>query len=119
MPLLFSYGTLQEPDVQLATFGRTVRGQPDALPGFERSLVKIEGSVLPTMAGGTHHANVIRSTAADSYVNGTVLEVTDEELAAADSFEAPAKYERMEVRLASGKRAWVYLFTRRDQDDAN
>jgi gamma-glutamylcyclotransferase (GGCT)/AIG2-like uncharacterized protein YtfP len=116
MPLLFSYGTLQQPDVQLATFGRTLRGEVDALLGFERSRIKIEGSVLPTMAGGTHHANVVRSTAADTSVNGTVFEVTDEELAAADSFEAPARYERMEVGLASGKRAWVYVFTPRDQD---
>jgi hypothetical protein len=110
MPLLFSYGTLQQADVQIAAFGRTPRGEPDALPGFERSLVKIEGAVQPTIAGGTHHANVVRSTAAESRVTGTVLDVTDEELAAADAFEAPAKYGRIEVTLASGKRAWVYVF---------
>jgi gamma-glutamylcyclotransferase (GGCT)/AIG2-like uncharacterized protein YtfP len=53
---------------------------------------------------------VVRSTAAESRVTGTVLDVTDEELAAADAFEAPAKYGRIEVTLASGKRAWVYVF---------
>jgi hypothetical protein len=34
MALLFSYGTLQQPDVQRATFGRLLRGEPDALVGF-------------------------------------------------------------------------------------
>ena len=110
MPLLFSYGTLQRADVQLATFGRTLRGEADALPGFEPALVKIEGPVLPTIVGGTHHANVIRAEGIDSRVTGTAFEVTDEELTAADAFEAPAGYERIEVTLGSGKLAWVYVF---------
>jgi gamma-glutamylcyclotransferase (GGCT)/AIG2-like uncharacterized protein YtfP len=109
MPLLFSYGTLQQPDVQRATFGRTLHGDADALPGFEPSLVKIEGQVLPTSVGGTHHANVVR-TRGETRVNGTVFEVSDEELAAADAFEAPARYERIHVTLVSGKQAWVYVF---------
>jgi hypothetical protein len=114
MPLLFSYGTLQQPDVQLATFGRTLRGDADALPGFERSLVKIEGPVLRTVAGGTHHANVVRAQASDSRVHGTVFEVTDDELVSADAFEAPARYERIEVTLVSGRRAWVYAFAEKE-----
>ena len=40
MPLLFSYGTLQQEDVQLATFGRLLQGQKDELLGFEQSLVR-------------------------------------------------------------------------------
>lgn len=111
MPLLFSYGTLQDPAVQRATFGRTLPGEPDALPGFAPARVKIEGSILPTIAGGTHHANVIAVDAIDSEVHGTALDVTDEELAVADAFEAPAQYGRIEVTLASGRRAWVYVFT--------
>ena len=110
MRLLFSYGTLQHTDVQLATFGRPLRGEADALPGFELARVKIEGDVLPTIVGGTHHANVVPSERSDSRVNGTVFEVTDEELAAADAFEAPARYQRISVTLASGKQAFVYVF---------
>jgi hypothetical protein len=41
MPLLFAYGTLQEPDVQLSAFGRRLSGFPDALVGFERTAVPI------------------------------------------------------------------------------
>ena len=35
MPLIFSYDTLQRPDVQLSTFGRLLHGQRDALPQYE------------------------------------------------------------------------------------
>lgn len=40
--LLFSYGTLQQKDVQQATFGRELRGTSDQLVGFHQSMVKIE-----------------------------------------------------------------------------
>ena len=42
MPLMFSYGTLQQDNVQLSTFGRLLQGQRDELLGFEQSLVRIE-----------------------------------------------------------------------------
>jgi len=35
---LFSYGTLQQGDVQFATFGRRLEGRADALPGYVTSL---------------------------------------------------------------------------------
>ena len=109
MPLLFSYGTLQQTDVQLATFGRQLQGERDELPGYESGLVKIEGPVHATIVGRTHHANVVPSATAQSRVTGTVFEISDEELAAADRFEAPAAYTRTRVVLASGKQAWVYV----------
>lgn len=109
MPLLFSYGTLQQDDVQLATFGRRLHGDRDELPGFEPSLVKIEDPRLAAAAGTTHHANVTRTARAGSRVNGMVFEVTDAELAAADVYEQAAAYVRISARLASGKDAWVYV----------
>ena len=39
MPLLFSYGTLQQDDVQRATFGRLLTGQRDTLPGYLQEIV--------------------------------------------------------------------------------
>jgi hypothetical protein len=41
-------------------------------------------------------------------VAGTVLELTAEELAAADRYEVD-DYRRVPVRLGSGLQAWVYL----------
>ena len=109
MPLLFSYGTLQQDDVQRATFGRLLHGQCDDLPGYEASLVEIEDPGQAAAVGRTHHANVILSGWVGSRVPGTVFEVTDAELAAADEYERPASYERVAVTLASGKKAWVYV----------
>src|SRR3954471_2597873 len=109
MPLLFSYGTLQEDRVQLATFGRLLTGTRDALPGFEPSLVPIGDPSMATASGRTHHANVTRAAANDQHVNGTVFQITDAELAAADAYERAASYARELVTLASGQRAWVYL----------
>jgi hypothetical protein len=42
MPLLFSYGTLQQDNVQLSTFGRLLHGHTDELVGFESAIVQIE-----------------------------------------------------------------------------
>jgi Gamma-glutamyl cyclotransferase, AIG2-like len=112
MPLLFSYGTLQEEKVQLSTFGRRLQGQRDELPGFEQSLAPIKDSQVVATSGKTHHANVTFNGRDDSRVSGTVLEITDAELAAADEYEKLAAYIRIPATLASGKRAWLYVDAR-------
>ena len=110
MPLLFSYGTLQEHAVQLSTFGRRLDGHRDELVGFEPSLVAIEDPAVVTALGRTHHANVTCNGRHDGRVPGTVFEVTDAEIAAADTFEQPFAYKRIAATLASGKEAWVYVY---------
>ena len=112
MPLLFSYGTLQQDHVQLSTFGRLLQGQADELLGFEPSLVKIADPQVVATSGNTHHANVTFNGRSDSRVSGTVFEITDAELAAADKYEQAAAYKRVVAKLASGKQAWVYLDAR-------
>ena len=96
MSLLFSYGTLQQENVQLLTFGRRLNGQRDDLVGFEQSSV-------------THHANVTFNGGDDSHVPGMVFEITDAELARVDTYEAAFLYERVAAMLASGRQAWVYV----------
>jgi gamma-glutamylcyclotransferase (GGCT)/AIG2-like uncharacterized protein YtfP len=112
MTLLFSYGTLQQEDVQLSTFGRLLQGQRDELLGFEQSLVRIEDPQGVATSGKTHHANVTFNGRNDSRVSGTVFEITDAELAAADQYEQLAAYQRVAAMLASGKQAWVYVDAR-------
>lgn len=112
MPLLFSYGTLQEPNVQLSTFGRLLEGQRDELPGFEPTLVKIEDPEEAAASGRTHYDNVRFNGRNDSRISGTVFEVTEAELAAADEYEQLAAYKRIEATLVSGKRAWLYADAR-------
>ena len=112
MPLLFSYGTLQQEPVQLATFGRRLEGTRDELPRFEPATVRIEDPQVVAASGATHYANAAFTGRTDSRVSGTVFEITDADLAAADEFERPAGYARIAVRLASGRQAWVYVEAR-------
>ena len=109
MPLLFAYGTLQQEDVQLSTFGRRLQGQTDELVGFERSFVRIEDPEVLASTGKMHHANVTFNGRKDSRVRGTVFEITEAELAAADEYEGRDAYKRIAVMLASGNQAWVYV----------
>ena len=97
MPFLFSYGTLQQSDVQRETFGRLLAGEPDALPAFEL-----------TRSRDGRHANVAFSGRFDSRVTGTVFEISDAELVQADGYEQADAYSRVQVTLASGRPAWVY-----------
>jgi gamma-glutamylcyclotransferase (GGCT)/AIG2-like uncharacterized protein YtfP len=110
MPLLFSYGTLQQEDVQLATFGRRLAGSRDALAGFEPARVTIEDAATVRAIGRTFHANVRPAADRDSRVPGTVFEISDAELARADEFEAAFSYRRIAAPLASGVSAWVYVY---------
>ena len=111
MPHLFSYGTLQQDDVQRATFGRLLHGQADALPGFAQAMVAIDDPQVVATSGKTHHPIVRHSGVAGDRVAGTVFEVSDDELARADDYEVDA-YRRVAVTLASGLQAWVYVDAR-------
>ena len=110
MPRLFSYGTLQQEDVQLSTFGRSLSGQKDQLLGFEQSFLKVKDQAFVRTSGTARHAVVRRTGHAKDTVEGTVFEVTDDELEQADKYE-PVEYKRMTARLASGRQAWVYVET--------
>ena len=114
MPLLFSYGTLQQEDVQLATFGRRLDGQRDELLGFEPTSVRIDDQQLAARLGRTHHANVRFTGKEDSRVPGMVFDVTDAELAGVDEYEIAFSYERVIATLASGRQAWVYAHGAQD-----
>ena len=105
---LFSYGTLQNPDVQLDTFGRLVESEPDLLPGYTVDYAEIEDRRVVDLSGLSVHP-VVRETGNPlDKVVGRALRVTDEEIDAADEYEV-ALYRRISVVLASGRRAWVYV----------
>jgi len=111
MALLFSYGTLQQQNVQLSTFGRLVPGQQDALVGCECHLVKIQDPQVVATSSKTHHPSVRFSGRPDGRVDGAVVEVTDAELAHAERYEV-ADYKRVTAQLASGRDAWAYVDAR-------
>jgi len=117
VPLLFSYGTLQQPEVQQATFGRLLGGRPDAIAGYRLGWLTITDPHVIETSGSDRHPVVHAGTDADA-VEGTVFEISDAELAAADEYEVD-DYERISVRLRSGDDAWVYVFASRLSHEAS
>jgi gamma-glutamylcyclotransferase (GGCT)/AIG2-like uncharacterized protein YtfP len=105
--LLFSYGTLQQEEVQCASFGRKLAGVRDALPGWRQELVEITDPEVLAKSGERFHPIVLPGDAAYR-VEGTAFEITPAELAAADRYEV-ADYKRIAVTLLSGRNAWVYV----------
>lgn len=105
---LFSYGTLQQEDVQRATFGRLLEGEADALVGFARRELEITDADVLAKSGKRFHAIAVRTGDPADRIAGTVFLVMPEELSAADAYEV-AEYERVSVTLASGLVAWVYV----------
>lgn len=105
---LFSYGTLQLADVQLATFGRLLNGNPDLLPGHRLDQVAITDQDVVAVSGSAGHPIVSPSGRPDDRVAGTAFTISTTELAGADTYEV-ASYRRARVSLGSGVPAWVYL----------
>jgi len=107
--LLFSYGTLRQPEVQLATFGRELDGRPDAIVGFELDFVTITDPHVIATSDSDRHPILRSSDRDDAAVDGTVFAITDSELLAADDYEVD-DYRRISVPLRSGQDAWVYVY---------
>jgi hypothetical protein len=105
---LFSYGTLRQANVQMASFGRLLAGSPDALPGYASVLIEITDPEVVAASGARLHPMVVETRDPADEVPGTLLLVTAAELAAADAYEVSA-YKRIEVVLKSGKSAWAYV----------
>ncbi len=107
MPLLFSYGTLRQRDVQLSIFGRPLEGRPDELIGFRQTVFMVTDPEFVATSGQAEHAMVVFDGRSNSRVAGIAFELSDEELTMADRYE-PAGYARVQAPLASGRTAWVY-----------
>ena len=108
MVRLFSYGTLCQREVQLANFGRELAGRSDSLVGYSLTMVAITDTTVIAVSGSAAHPIVAASDDPSATVAGTVFDITAEELLAADEYEVD-DYVRVEVTLASGLSAWVYL----------
>ncbi len=105
---LFSYGTLRESRVQNDLFGRRLAGNTDRLLGYRLEEVKITDSDFLASGGDERQQTLNETRDSGDTVEGTVFEITYDELLRADEYE-PSEYHRAEVTLASGKEAWVYL----------
>lgn len=106
MPLLFSYGTLRDVEVQMSLFGRRLACREDELVGFRQEWIEVADPAFAELSGSASHS--ILKPSSDSRVPGTVLEVTESELEIADGYE-PAEYRRVLAPLASGGETWVFV----------
>jgi hypothetical protein len=105
---LFSYGTLQDPKVQLATYGRLIEGEADSLVGYVLVKLVIDDPHVISVSGKEVHT-IGRYTGDPTHrISGTVLFLTPAELVSSDDYEVAA-YARTEVILESGRRAFVYV----------
>ena len=95
--LLFSYGTLQQPEVQEATFGRRLDGRPDAIVGFELDILTITDPHVIATSGSDRHP-VLRPAPDGGEVAGTVFTIDEADLAAADEYEVD-DYRRIFAEL--------------------
>lgn len=105
---LFTYGTLQKPEVQLRLFDRTLVGFPDRLKGYAIVPIKITDKRFLEMGLGDVQKTITPSANAEEVIEGSILELTEKELMKADQYE-PDNYRRIRLRFESGRQAWVYV----------
>lgn len=105
--LIFSYGTLQMPRVQRELLGRLVEMTDDALLGYETVAIEIDHPDVIEFSGSSTHLGLVPGDPA-ARIEGKLLHITEADLPALDDYEGE-EYRRVEVTLASGIRAWVYV----------
>lgn len=103
---LFTYGTLQQTDVQEELFGRRLVGTPETLVGYALEEIQIEEEF-----GLIDYEILVETGNPTDTINGIVYEVTQKELNQADLYEG-MNYKRVEVHLQSDQKAWAYSATR-------
>jgi len=108
MQSLFSYGTLQDENVQISTFGRKLRGHPDQLVGYKLIDLQITDPHVIELSGKDVHQILQKTENINDKVAGVVFEISQEELVQADSYEVE-DYKRVLLKLDSGKSAWIYV----------
>jgi hypothetical protein len=106
--LIFSYGTLQLPEVQRANYRRLLNGSPDALTGYKLRPLAITDPEVVRISGLPVHTIACRTGDPADRITGMVFTLTTAELEATDAYEVDA-YGRVEVVLESGRTAFVYV----------
>lgn len=83
-------------------------GSRDVLIGYTISPIEITDESFLSKGEQKEQSTLVPLGAKEGKIEGTVFVVSEEELLLADRYE-PDNYERIQVRLESGKQAWVYL----------
>lgn len=108
MPYLFSYGTLQQEQVQIETFGRILQGEKDTLNGYQLSMLEITDPEVLRKSGQKYHPVLEFSGNNNDEVKGVLFEVTEAEILQADEYEVD-DYKRIEIVFRSGNKGFIYV----------
>lgn len=98
--LIFVYGTLMDPKIRENLLRKKVKTTPDSLKGFKLSHIS-DGEIKYKILEPTNDSH-------DSVISGEVFEVDENDLKILDEYETNI-YKRIQVKLLSGKIAWVYI----------
>ena len=105
---LFSYGTLQLEKVQIETYGRLLKGEKDSLLNYKLDKLKITDAEVIKKSGKEFHPIAMKTGISDDMIDGTIYEITEEELDSTDKYEV-SDYKRVLETFVSGKKAWIYV----------
>lgn len=98
MERFFSYGTLQDSNLQQKLIGRKMSGKNDSVSGFRQEEIEIENGIYWILIPDNESVQM---------VSGQVFEITPAELEAFDVYEG-SEYQRSVVTLNGGITAWIY-----------
>ncbi len=93
--------------VQRELLGRLVPMTDDVLLGFATVPVEIDHPDVIEFSGSATHLGLVPG-APDARIAGKVLRISEADFRALDAYEGD-EYRRIEVTLASGTTAWVYI----------
>lgn len=93
---LFAYGTLLDENIQKNILGRLVKGTPDHLLGYRKTMRRFSSGTYPDL---THDSTC--------EVDGQVFDLSADELERCDRYEGD-EYRRVKLTLKSGVEVFVY-----------
>lgn len=100
---VFSYGTLQNPEVQMELYQRVLEGQSERLSGYV-----LESINLPDSSFNYITYPIAKPTGnPQDIIEGFVFYLSEHELKITDTYESEA-YARVQIKLDSGIEAIVY-----------
>lgn len=105
---LFSYGTFQKEEFQLKLFGRHLNGSHDILEDYRLLRIEIYDAAFLGKGDDRSYSTLVPTGTCGDFVEGTVFEISEDELLLADAHE-PNDFMRMKIVLRSGTKAWVFV----------
>ncbi len=83
-------------------------GEKDSLKHYKLDKLQITDAEVLRKSGKEFHPIAVKTNSPDDYMEGTIFEITDEELIQTDKYEV-SDYKRVLETFDSGKMAWVYV----------